>query len=237
MTLPPRLLHAERMIEPDGMAYPPLRTFHPRQRGLSPQRAARFRSLLADHGLQVVGPALDFREVFGTASEIWLDIGCGGGEAAIAMADAHSHQSVVIAEVHTPGVAAVLDAIDAKAWPHVRVVHGDALEFIHRVPERSLAGVRVWFPDPWPKPRQRKRRLVRPDVLVALVDRLRLGGELHLATDVADYAEQMRAVCDAEGRLDGGVVPRPAWRPVTKYERRGAEEGRQAVDLIYTRLR
>jgi tRNA (guanine-N7-)-methyltransferase len=214
-----------------------LRTFHPRQRGLSPRRADRFRALLTEHGMQTAGPVLDLAEVFGAAAEVWLDIGCGGGEAAIAMAGTHPHQSMVVAEVHTPGVAAVLDAVDANAWRHVRVVHGDALEFIHRVPEGALAGVRVWFPDPWPKPRQRKRRLVRPDVMAALVDRLRVRGALHLATDVADYAAQMRAVCEAEGRLDGGVVPRPAWRPITKYERRGAAEGRDAMDLVYTRVR
>ena len=130
---------------------------------------------------------------------------------------------------------AVLDAIENEPLPHVRVVHGDVLRFLLRVPLDSLAGARVYFPDPWTKKRHHARRLVRSDVVGALADRLEVGGQLHLATDIAHYAEQMAEVCESEDRLDGGTVPRPNWRPLTRFEQRGLEAGRPPTDLIYTR--
>ena len=138
--------------------------------------------------------------------------------------------------VHTNGVAHVLQAIDTNGWQHVRVVEDDVLELLPRLPMASLAGVRMFFPDPWPKTKQRHRRLVRADAIPQLVDRLRVGGTLHIATDIADYAEQAIKVCAAESRLRGGVVARPDWRPVTKFETRGLAEGRQPIDLIYERV-
>jgi len=139
--------------------------------------------------------------------------------------------------VHTPGIAHVLDAVEANGWQHVRVVDGDVLEFLPRVPLGSLEGVRLWFPDPWPKNKQRHRRLFRPDVVAALVDRVRLGGTVHVATDIDDYARQVVDVATADGRLRGGPVPRPEWRPVTRYERRGLAAGRTPHDLLYERVR
>ena len=106
-------------------------------------------------------------------------------------------------------------------WRHVRVVEGDVLDFLPRLAPASLAGVRIWFPDPWLKRKQQHRRLVRPDVVAALTDRLSIGGTLHVATDIAEYARHAESVVAAEPRLRGGVVPRPEWRPLTRFERRG----------------
>jgi tRNA (guanine-N7-)-methyltransferase len=116
------------------------------------------------------------------------------------------------------------------------VVHGDLLAFLDRIAPDSLAAVRIYFPDPWTKRRNFHRRLVGPDVVAALTDRLRTGGRLHLATDIADYAEAIQRVCDAEARLTGGVIERPDWRPLTRFERRGLDAGRQPADLLYTRV-
>jgi tRNA (guanine-N7-)-methyltransferase len=229
------MMHAGLVTE-RRTEYPPLRTFHPRQRGLSAARAAQFEERKTRFALDVHGPLLDLDVLFGAGAEVWLDIGCGGGEGLIEMAAQHTEQCLIAAEVHTPGVAAVVEAIDVNDWSHVRVVHGDALEFVARVPPGSLAGVRIWFPDPWPKPRQRKRRLVSEPIVGRLVDRLNIGGVLHLATDVADYAQQIAAVCAADVRLAGGEVARPSWRPLTRYERRGRDEGRVATDFLYTRV-
>lgn len=218
-----------------------LRTFHPRQRKLAPARQARFAAALPRYEVVAVGAdgvpiaaLLDLATVFERADpDVVLDIGIGGGEGTVAMAELRHDECVLAVEVHTPGVANVVLTAAERDWTHVRVCQGDALELLPRLPSRSLAGVRVWFPDPWPKAKQRKRRLVQSDVVTALVDRTRVGGFLHLATDHAGYAEQMIEVCTAEPRLSGGVVPRPEWRPVTRFERRGREEGRQAVDLWY----
>jgi tRNA (guanine-N7-)-methyltransferase len=140
---------------------------------------------------------------------------------------------VVGIDVHTPGIAAVLEAIQSRALRNVRVVDGDVLDFIARIPQGSLSAIRAFFPDPWPKHRQRGRRLIRPDVVARLVPLLHGGGELQLATDAADYARQMRTICDDHPLLHGGVVERPSWRPRTRFEQRGLDEGRSSVDLLY----
>lgn len=170
------------------------------------------------------------------ARDVVLDIGFGGGEAVIELGAARPHEAIIGVEVHTPGVAAVLEAVAGNGWRHVRVVEGDVIEFLPRIATGSLAGVRLWFPDPWPKNKQRHRRLFRLDVVTALVDRVRVGGTVHVATDIADYARQVIEVAAGDPRLAGGVVPRPDWRPVTRFERRGLAAGRTPTDLVYTRI-
>jgi tRNA (guanine-N7-)-methyltransferase len=188
-------------------------------------------------GMAVEGPELSFHDVFDMAGEpsadVVLDIGFGGGEALIELAELRPHEHVIGVDVHTPGVAAVLEAVEARGLRNVRVVEGDAMEFVDRIQQRSLAAIRILFPDPWPKRRQRGRRLVRPEVVTRLVPLLRDGGAIELATDSADYATEMREVCDAATGLRGGVVERPSWRPTTRFERRGIDEGRHPVDLLY----
>lgn len=168
--------------------------------------------------------------------EVVLDIGFGGGEAVVELASARPHEAIVGVEVHTPGVAHVLEAVAANGWEHVRVVEGDVLEFLPRIEWGSLAGVRLWFPDPWPKKKQQHRRLFRPDVVTRLVDLLAPGGTVHVATDIDDYARQVLEVAAAEPRLQGGVVARPQWRPLTRFEQRGLAAGRTSVDLLFTRV-
>jgi tRNA (guanine-N7-)-methyltransferase len=189
-------------------------------------------------GIGVTGDPLSFDVVFGDAvdtdvREVVLDIGFGSGEALIEVAELRPHECVLGIDVHTPGVAAVLEAVQRRGLRNVRVVEGDVIDLLARIPERSLAAIRVFFPDPWPKRRQRGRRLIRPEIIERLVPLLRTGGTLHLATDVDDYAAQMCAVCEAVPGLTGGVIERPAWRPITRYERRAIDEGRRPVDLVY----
>lgn len=210
-------------------------SFRQRQRRLSPKRQAEFDEWIERWSLAVDGPVLDWFDVFGRNGDVVLDIGFGHGESTIEMAAADRDTDVIGVEVHRPGVVTVLDAIEHRALQHVRVVHGDVLPFLDRVPGGSLAGVRVYFPDPWTKRRNHHRRLVGSDVVGVLVDRLRLGGTLHLATDIADYAEKMENVCDAEPGLTGGRVERPDWRPLTRFEQRGLDAARSSVDLLYTR--
>ena len=202
---------------------------------MSPTRAATYERLLADWSIAEVGPALDLEAVFGRRAGVVLDIGFGGGEATIELARAHPDEDVLAIDVHTPGIGRLLDAIERDHLTNVRVIDGDALVFVERLPRAVLLGVRILFPDPWPKVRQRHRRLVRADVVATLTDRLAPGGTLHIATDVADYAAQVLAVCTAEPRLVGGIVERPAGRTITRFERRGLDAGRHPVDLEFTR--
>ena len=174
-------------------------------------------------------------DLFERDGDVALDVGFGHGESTIEMAAAAPDLDMIWVEVHTPGVVTVLDAIEHRGLHHIRVVHGDLLPFLDRIAPESLAVVRIYFPDPWTKRRNFHRRLVGPDVVAALTDRLRLGGQLHLATDIADYAAEMERVCGAEPLLTGGVIPRPDWRPLTRFEQRGLDAGRSPTDLLYTR--
>ncbi len=224
----------DRRELPERVVQRPNTTFKPRRRALSDRRQTEFDTWIARWGLDENGPLIDWSDLF-EQRPVVLDIGFGRGEGTIDLARADPDTAIVGIEVHTPGVVAVLDAIENDPLPHVRVVHGDVLRFLTRVPIASLGGVRVYFPDPWPKKRHHGRRLVRHDVIEVLVDRLQLGGTLHLATDIVDYAVQMEETCAADPRLAGGRIDRPEWRPMTRFEQRGLDEGRAPIDLLYTR--
>lgn len=198
-----------------------------------------YREGTARWGLPVEGDVLQWADVFPALSppiDVVLDIGFGGGEALIAMAAQRPNEAVVGVDVHTNGVVVVLEAIDRNDWQHVRIVENDVIELLPRIPAASLNGVRMFFPDPWPKTSQRNRRLARQEVIEGLVSSLRIGGTLHVATDIVDYAEQVARLCGQQSRLRGGVVARPEWRPVTRFETRGLAEGREPIDLIYERI-
>jgi tRNA (guanine-N7-)-methyltransferase len=178
---------------------------------------------------------------FGRRAPLVLEIGSGMGESTAALAAADPDRDHLAVEVFEPGLAQLLMRIEDAGLANVALLRGDALALLREcVPAASLAAVRIFFPDPWPKRRHRKRRLVQPDVMALVAARLAVGGTVHLATDWEDYAVQMRTVCDAEPLLEscsaGGWLPRPAWRPVTKFEDRAREEGRDVRELLYRRV-
>lgn len=177
---------------------------------------------------------------FGRSAPRLLEIGSGMGEATAALAAATPEVDHLAVEVFEPGLAQLLMRIDAAGLHNLHLLRGDAVALLAAaVPVGSLAGIRIYFPDPWPKRRHRKRRLVQPEFVALAASRLWSGGTLHLATDWADYATQMHAVCDGEPLLENaagtGWAPRPDWRPVTKFEQRARVEGRDVRDLIYRR--
>jgi len=215
---------------------PPARSFQPRRRALSSRMAEVYRAEAPRFTLEAAGPVLDLATIFHDGARVVLDIGFGGGEGLVHMAELRPDECIVGVEVHTPGVAKVLDAASVNGWDHVRVVESDVLEFMPRLAPSSLWGVRLWFPDPWLKNKQRHRRIVRPDVVASLTDRLMVGGVLHVATDIVEYARHTETVVACEPRVRGGVVSRPEWRPVTRFEARGRAAGRASTDLMYERL-
>jgi tRNA (guanine-N7-)-methyltransferase len=211
---------------------------HHRARLTDGQRAAwdRWWPVRGHDVADLVNGALDYDPAawFGRAAPLILEIGSGMGESTAALAAAEPDVDHLAVEVFEPGIAALL--MRATELTNLVVLRGDAVALLsEKVPEASLAGIRIFFPDPWPKRRHHKRRLVQPAFAALAVTRLRPGGTLHMATDWADYAEQMRAVADAEPRLVGGEVPRPPWRPVTKFEARARAEGRDVHDFVYGR--
>jgi tRNA (guanine-N7-)-methyltransferase len=175
--------------------------------------------------------------VFGRDAPLLLEIGFGMGDATAALAAATPTVNMLGVEVHPPGVGALLQRIEALALGNVRIVQHDATEVLeHMLAPRSLAGAMVFFPDPWPKKRHHKRRLIQPALVSLLASRLAPAATLHLATDWEPYAQQMLDVLTAEPALINtadGFAPRPAYRPLTKFEQRGVRLGQPARDLVF----
>lgn len=183
---------------------------------------------------------LDLAAWFWRDAPVMLEIGSGMGEATAQLAATAPETNYLATEVYPPGLAQLLMRAEELGLTNLRLLRGDAVTLLaeHLAPD-SLAGARIFFPDPWPKKRHHKRRLVQEPFVRLLASRLAAGATLHLATDLADYAEQMLSVCTAEPLLRNthdGWAPRPEWRPVTKFEARANTDGRVSRDLIFVRV-
>jgi tRNA (guanine-N7-)-methyltransferase len=206
---------------------------------MSPAQQRALDELFPRYGVPFACAALDFERAFGRRAPVILEIGFGMGETTAATAQARPGEDFLGIEVHGPGVGALLKRIDALAISNVRVVRHDAVEVIAAmIPHATLAGIHVWFPDPWPKKRHHKRRLLQPAFVRELALRLAPGGYIHVATDWEDYADDILAMLAAEPLLRNsvaGFAPRPSHRPLTKFETRGLKLGHRVRDLIFTR--
>jgi tRNA (guanine-N7-)-methyltransferase len=182
---------------------------------------------------------LDAEALFGRRAPLVLEIGFGMGDATAAIAEAAPGTDFLGVEVHTPGVGALLKHIGEKQLTNLRIVQHDAVEVLeHMLAPASLAGVHIFFPDPWHKKKHHKRRLIQPAFVARLCSRLAPGGYLHCATDWQPYAEQMLEVLSAEPMLTNtadGYAPRPDHRPLTKFENRGIKLGHGVWDLLFRR--
>ena len=182
---------------------------------------------------------IDAAQVFGRQAPLILEIGFGMGDATAQIAAALPHNDFIGVEVHAPGVGALLKLIGERGLKNVRIVRHDAVEVLeHMIAPDSLAGVHVFFPDPWHKTKHHKRRLIQPGLVSLLSSRLATGGTLHCATDWQPYAEQMLDVLAAEPLLENtaaAFAPRPDYRPLTKFEQRGLRLGHGVWDLVFRR--
>jgi tRNA (guanine-N7-)-methyltransferase len=217
--------------------HPPIRTFHPRRGRMSARHHEAHDALWPAYGLRVYDgdrSPLDLGELFGRTAPVVLEIGFGMGDLTAEMAAADPDRDYLGAEVHTPGIGNLLALIGEAGLTNIRVALGDAMQLVQRIAPAALDAVHVFFPDPWPKARHHKRRLITPANVAVLRDRLRPGGRLHCATDWPQYAESMRETLDADPGLLRAPDVRPD-RPPTKFERRGTLAGRPIADLIYLR--
>ena len=217
-----------------------MRSFVRRAGRTTPAQRRALDELLPRYGLPEHRP-LDAAATFGRRAALTLEIGFGDGDSLLAMARRAPHRDFIGIEVYDAGVGRLLEALDREGLDNVRIWHADAVPVITEcVPEASLDEVLLFFPDPWPKKRHHKRRIVQPAFAALLTSRLRPGGTWRLATDWAPYAEHMLDVLEAEPGLVNmhgprGLAPRPDSRPETRFERRGSRLGHAVTDLEYRR--
>lgn len=223
-----------------GRPHRTVKSFVLRQGRMSHAQQRALDELFPQHGIPFAAAPLDFAKCFGRVAPVVLEIGCGMGETTAEIAAAHPAIDFIAVEVHAPGVGSLLNRITALRLGNLRIIRHDAVEVVESmIAPGSLSGVHVYFPDPWPKKRHHKRRLMKPTFVHALALRLLSGGYLHAATDWEDYAQEMLAALAAEPLLANtadGFAPRPAWRPQTKFEARGLQLGHRVFDLLFRRV-
>lgn len=211
-----------------------IRTYKPRRWRVTRGQVA---ALATDDALllKMPGPMLDLKQLFNNRPVV-MEIGFGGGAATVQMADANPAIGILAVDVHTAGIGDLLARIRARQLTNVRVVRGDALLLAHTMlAAGALAGVRLYFPDPWPKTRHHKRRLVNAANSALLAARTQPNGFWHIATDWAPYSTQIVDVLSASPHWEGGVIMRPEDRPATRFENAALRAGRPITDLYYTR--
>jgi tRNA (guanine-N7-)-methyltransferase len=219
-----------------------IRSFVLRAGRMTPAQERALTELWPSYGVELGADPLDLEAIFGRSAPRCLEIGFVVGEVIGSMAENHPHIDYLGLEVHRPGVGRLLLRAEQAKVHNLRVICHDAVEVLRdKIRNDSFDEILVFFPDPWHKKRHHKRRLIEPQFVACVAAKLRAGGVLRLATDWQDYAEQMLAVCNANSELsslspDGTYVPRPEFRPPTRFERRGARLGHGVWDLAYAKL-
>lgn len=217
-----------------------IRSYVLRQGRISNAQQRCLDALLPIYGIPYLSQPLDLDSVFGRAATKILEIGFGMGETTAAIAQLHPQNDYLALEVHTPGVGSLLKQIEELGLKNIRIIQHDAVEVLREMlADNVLDGVHIFFPDPWHKTRHNKRRLIQPSFVAQLVKKIKPGGYIHVATDWQDYAEQVLAVLSGEKSLENtaaNYAPRPAYRPLTKFEQRGLRLGHGVWDLVFKKL-
>lgn len=218
----------------------PIRSFVLRQGRLTAAQERAVDTLLPLYGVDYVPAPLDLDAAFGRAAPKILEIGFGMGGATAQIAAANPGNDYLGIEVHTPGVGNLLKLMQEQSLTNLRLVQHDAVEVLqHMIADGALDGVHIFFPDPWPKKRHHKRRLLQAEFVALLCQKLKPGGYLHFATDWEEYAQWTLEVLQAEAKLKNTAVDyasRPEYRPLTKFEQRGLNLGHGVWDLIFRRV-
>jgi tRNA (guanine-N7-)-methyltransferase len=225
--------------------YLPASSFRSRRSTLSGAQRDTWERLWPELGISEIPDdfaPLDTAAWFGRRAPVVLEIGCGSGTSTLAMARDEPHIDVIAVEVYKRGLAQLLSSADRERVRNIRFIRGNGIDVLrHLIPPASLTGVRVFFPDPWPKARHHKRRFLQTFTVGLIADRLLPGGVLHAATDHSGYAEQIAEVGDAESRLcrvdQGSPLPISVARPTTKYEMKAHETGSSVTELIWQKRR
>ena len=211
-----------------------IRSYVLRQGRTTPSQQRALDELFPRFGIAFSNSALDPAAVFGRTAPVVLEIGSGMGETTAEIAQQNPAVDFIAIEVHGPGIGSLLKKIDALELKNLRLIRHDAVAVLESmIPDGLLAGIHLFFPDPWPKKRHHKRRLVQPPFAALAARKLAPGGYFHAATDWPEYAEQMDAVLSADPLLEKAAGEKS--RPVTKFERRGIGLGHPVRDLLFLR--
>ncbi len=216
-----------------------IRSFVLRQGRVSNAQERYHEQMMGRIGVPYAPAPLDLDALFGRTAPHIFEIGFGMGETSAAIASAHAENDYLGVEVHTPGVGSLCKLIAETGLTNQRIIQHDAVEVLRdMIAPQTLSGVHIFFPDPWPKKRHHKRRLIQGPLIALLASRLKPGAYIHCATDWEDYAGQMLAVLSAEPLLTNTAAdyaPRPDYRPLTKFEQRGLRLGHGVWDLVFRR--
>ena len=200
------------------------------------QESARER-LWDTYGIDLSDISLDFTTVFPDAKQVVIEIGFGMGEATVEIAKSFPETGFLAVDVHQPGIGKLLAVIEEQGISNIRVMDDDAHLILQRmISDGSLDGVHLFFPDPWPKTRHHKRRIVNENFIALIAKKLKNGGSIHMATDWVPYATWMKERFDRSPLFIGGIVDRPSWRPMTRFEGQGLRKDHEVTDLIYTKI-
>jgi len=214
-----------------------IRSFVQRRSHITPSQQEALKNLAPRWTVAYQKQPLDFTRVFNRDANTILEIGFGMGEATAQIAQSRPQDNFLAVDVYDKGVGALLKRIDTLSLDNIRIIQHDAVDVVRdMLKDESLAGIHIFFPDPWPKKRHHKRRLIQPAFIAQLSSKLAPKGYLHCATDWENYAEQMLAVLSSEPTLvntASGYAPRPDYRPLTKFEQRGLRLGHNVWDLIF----
>jgi tRNA (guanine-N7-)-methyltransferase len=179
---------------------------------------------------------LNLNQIFPEKTKVIMEIGSGMGEATAQIAKANPEVGYVAVEMHSPGLAALLILINQMELENIRLIREDATYLLaNHIPDNSLDGIHLLFPDPWPKNRQHKRRMVQSEFIEMVGKKLKQGGFIHIATDWQPYADWIKVRFDQSDTFSGGVVERPSWRVLSKFEGQGLRKGHQVTDFKYVK--
>ena len=216
-----------------------IRSFVLRQGRTSPAQQRAIATLMPRFGIPYAARQFDLDQAFGRTAPKILEIGFGMGDRTATIAQTHPEIDYLALEVHTPGVGNLLKLIETEQLANIRIMQHDAVEVLRdMIADNTLDGVHIFFPDPWHKARHNKRRLIQAPFIAQLVQKLKPGGYIHVATDWQDYAEQVLRVLSGEPMLENTAAdyaPRPDYRPLTKFEQRGIRLGHGVWDLVFKR--
>jgi len=217
-----------------------IRSFVLRQGRVSNAQRRAYETFLSAYGLPYTKNLLNFETIYGRDAPKYLEIGSGMGETTASIAKSHPQNDYLAIEVYTPGIGSLLKQIEELKLTNLRIIQYDAVEVvINMFTQECLDGVHIFFPDPWPKLRHHKRRLIQPEFISLLCKRLKFGGYIHVATDWNNYADQILEVMSNELSLtntSSEFVPRPEYRPLTKFEQRGLRLGHKVWDLVFKKI-